>query len=148
MRVSFLFLFLLGCSEPQSAQTPSSETNAGETVAPDPNAELPTAESEEPPPSVPSVVPDPCAELRAETNTILREPAVACSSDEECTCYPAFIDCGGVRDSATAQRLIEVNERRIAADCDYIDFRGNAFNCAPWECVPQCSAGVCAPRLN
>ena len=135
-RVSFSLFVLLACSDPApSAQAPSAETNLGETNVAATGVD-----------NAPSVEQGPCALLRAETHAILQEPDVACSTDEECTCYPAFIDCGGVRDDASAQRLIEVDERRRGAACDYIDLDGNPFSCAPWHCVPNCSAGVCSSR--
>lgn len=144
MRICFLSLFLVhvGCSDPaQTPQTPSSGTNAGET-SPNANEEHSNDEhlSVEPP--------DPCAEIRAEANDILQEPALACASDEDCSCYPAIIDCGGVSDNTTAQRLVEVDRRRIAADCGYRDLDGNGFNCAPWECVPECSLGRCGRGMR
>lgn len=144
-RLLSLFLVLVGCSEPtQNPQTPSSGTNAGET------AHAPTAPPSAPDdlPSTPRDAADPCAELRAEANAILRAPALACSNDEDCACYPAIIDCGGVRDDSTAQRLIELSERRSAMDCGYRDMEGNQFNCAPRRCVPRCSAGACGRDMK
>ncbi|MFT5355898.1 MAG: hypothetical protein ACI9KE_003118 [Polyangiales bacterium] len=139
--ILLLLLFLLACSEPsQSAQTPTPETPAGEAFALERTTEALIPEAVDPAPNLP---PDPCASLRSETNAILVEPIAECLVDEDCVCYPAFIDCGGVRDQATAQRLVEMDERRLAAGCDYIDLEGNAFNCAPWECAPRCSDGMC-----
>lgn len=138
MRIVSFFLCLLAvaCNEPsrnQSPHSPSPENHVGEVA---PEASEPASE----PAAEPN---DPCPQLRAETHAILQEPAAACASDEDCECYPAFIDCGGVMDSATAERLVEVDVRRRAAGCDYIDIHGNGFNCAPWECSPRCQAGVC-----
>jgi len=92
--------------------------------------------TEAPPPSS-------CETLRARAATLLSTPAAACESDDECGCYPAFIDCGGVRDATSAATLAEIAEAGSAASCGYVNAEGSTFNCAPWECVPTCEAGAC-----
>ncbi len=87
--------------------------------------------------------PDPCAELRSRALAILSTPSASCGGEGDCTCYPAFIDCGGVRDTASAEQLRTIAEEGRAANCGYVSPQGATFNCAPSECTPLCDNGTC-----
>ncbi len=46
-----------------------------------------------------------CGEIRREFSRILKGATYACGRDEECALYPILVNCGGVIEEATAQRL-------------------------------------------
>lgn len=98
-----------------------------------------TAVPEEP--ATPPV--DPCESLRERAAALLATPSAACESDDDCRCYPAFIDCGGVRDVASVQAYGEIVQAGRAADCGYANANGETFNCAPWQCTPTCRNQAC-----
>lgn len=105
------------------------------------------SETEPSPPTSPlepaHVPEDPCGALRASIRVVLTGQSLACETDADCGCYPAMIDCGGVTDTETAVLLNEMHARFVEHECPY-ENEDDAFNCAPWECTPKCTAGMCS----
>ena len=95
-------------------------------------------------PDEPSVAPpNACDGLRARAASLLASAPAACRVDGDCGCYPAFVDCGGVRDATSAAAFGEIAAQGQAAGCGYVDGSGSSFNCSPWECIPACANGIC-----
>lgn len=132
----------------------------GESGPPAPSSAPPERESAPVTPSAPAPLPNPtgagapppgeparCQVIRQEAAAHLRSDAANerdCEHDDECGCLPAIIDCGGdVRSLGFAQRVQLLAREAQALGCDYRDLEGNAFNCSPRRCVPQCAAGSC-----
>ena len=90
--------------------------------------------------------PDECGALRVQTAAILETPAEGCESDDDCGCYPALIDCGGVRDAASAEALRLISLASQEASCGYRRMNGARFNCAPRRCIAACNDGNCGRR--
>lgn len=106
-------------------------------------ARIAQPEPPEPPEPVEPEATSTCTSLREQAAALLATPSAACESDDDCGCYPAFIDCGGVRDATSAAAFGQIAGAGREADCGYHTVSGEAFNCAPWQCVPVCRNQSC-----
>lgn len=86
---------------------------------------------------------DGCGALRQQIEDALGEATYDCQADADCGCYPAMINCGGVASTATVERLGPLAQRFASEGCEYRGRDGSRFNCAPWQCRPQCVDGRC-----
>lgn len=138
-RLVGLGLLLCACSDapPETATTPPVVQGTAERGA---GARIPAVEATRDEDG------NQCDVLRRQVAAILAEPDPPCESDEDCGCYSAFIDCGGVRGRESADRLAPLIARGLEAGCDYENLNGEGFDCAPWQCEPRCTPGGCMNR--
>ncbi len=82
-----------------------------------------------------------CESIRREFSRVLGEATDACENDGGCALYPVLVNCGGVTDAATAERLAELHERYRQEGCPRV------IACAPRLAeIPACVNGRCAGR--
>jgi hypothetical protein len=85
---------------------------------------------------------DPCGDLKKQVREVLKLPAPRCQKDEECHCYPAVVDCGGVAHRTTVTRLHTLVRLYRLARCP----RPKCL-AAP-TCNPSCVAGKCVQAAS
>ncbi len=132
-----LFLCLWGCG--REARTSTPQPNEANPPAPSPpGSTSPPPAPVSPPAATAAAPPDPCADIRSRFAAELAKRSDKCTTAADCRCYGAEGGgCGGVTDSATAERLAPISKEFHDAKCRY------TAECAAWACAPKCQNGLC-----
>ena len=82
-----------------------------------------------------------CEKIRLEFRRVLEAATYTCTHDGECVTYPALVNCGGVVDSAAAEKMAPLLREYDGMGCP------KTIACAPRLAeIPACVRGRCAGR--
>jgi len=132
-----LVVLLLLALSPAGCRRQADRTPPPSTTPPPPNQAAKRAADASP------STEDPCASLRAQFRQVLAAGASrTCQRAEQCGCYPALTDCGGVADAVTVERLRTLARMFRLAGC-------SLPRCdAQVPCRPACVGGRCVSSAH
>jgi len=85
---------------------------------------------------------DACEHLLVRFRAVLDQSEGKCVTDDDCACYPAVVNCGGVTDLSTAARLDTLARMHSLASCS------PKKGCVARKCSPVCVQGRCTASAS